>query len=77
MSDLTDADKVIADNESRVTIDLTAQQTQGNDSVTGGVDEMDNLDFLDATVDPIDLNTFQRVRRLEVVIEYEKSLNAM
>lgn len=78
MSDLTDADKVISDNESREMIDLTAQQTQGNaDSVTGGIDDMDDFDLLEATIDPMDLKTLDRVRKLEEDIEYEKSFIAM
>jgi hypothetical protein len=77
MSDLTDADKVVSDHESREMIDLTAQQTSGVDSATGGVDDMDDFDLLDATIDPMDLKTIERVRRLEEDIEYEKSFIAM
>jgi hypothetical protein len=77
MSDLTDADKVVSDNEAREMIDLTAQQTSGVDSATGGVDDMDDFDLLEATIDPMDLKTIDRVRRLEEDIEYEKSFIAM
>jgi hypothetical protein len=38
---------------------------------------MDDFDLLDATVDPMDLKTIERVRRLEEDIEYEKSFIAM
>lgn len=47
------------------------------DSSTGGVEEMDDFDLLDATIDPMDLKTIERVRILEEEIEYEKSFISM
>jgi hypothetical protein len=65
MSDLSEADKV-SDNENREMIDLTIEQTKGsNDATTGAIDDMDDFDLLDATIDPMDLKTIERVRLLE------------
>jgi hypothetical protein len=38
-----------------------------------GVSEMNDFDLLDATVDPSDLRTLERVRKLNCEIEYEKA----
>ena len=38
---------------------------------------MDDFDLLEATIDPMDLKTLDRVRKLEEDIEYEKSFIAM
>jgi len=42
-------------------IDLTSQQTQSGAENIGGLDEMDDFDLLEATVDPSDIKTLDRV----------------
>ena len=38
---------------------------------------MDDFDLLEATIDPMDLKTQERVRQLESEIEYEKAFIAV
>lgn len=81
MSDVSDAD--MSDKESlsgekkREVIDLTAQQAQSGAENIGGLDEMDDFDLLEATIDPMDIRTQERVRQLEEEIEYEKAFIAI
>ena len=54
----------------REVIDLKADQTQDQDD--GALDEMDDFDLLEATIDPDDIQTQRKVRQLEHEIELEK-----
>ena len=84
MADVSDADKSDQENNSllltekkREVIDLTAQQAQSGAENIGGLDEMDDFDLLEATIDPMDIKTQERVRQLEEEIEYEKAFIAI
>jgi len=37
----------------------------------GGLDEMDDFDLLDATIDPSDFKSLEKVKALELQLEYE------
>lgn len=53
---------------------MTAEQTRMGE--TGG-DDMDDMDLLDATIDPDDYYTVRKVVHLERQIQYEKTKIAM
>jgi len=53
-------------------IDLTREQTKAREDQ--GMVEMDDLDLLDATIDPMDIKTRIKVKRLEEEIESEKNM---
>jgi hypothetical protein len=42
----------------------------------GALDEMDDFDLLDATIDPTDIKSMMRVNQLEQEISYEKAFIA-
>ena len=50
-------------------VDLTIEQTQINDDE--GLEEMDDFDLLDASIDPTDVKSLERRHELEAEIEYE------
>lgn len=60
--------------EQKEHVDLTAEQTQLGEQ---GGDDMNEYDLLDATIDPDDYYTVQKVNRLERTIQYEKARIAM
>jgi hypothetical protein len=45
-------------------VDLTHLQTE-DASAKGGMDEMDEFDLLEATIDPMDLKTLDKVAKME------------
>lgn len=51
-------------------VDLTIEQTQMNEDE--GMEEMDDFDLLDATIDPTDVKSLERRHDLEAEIEYEQ-----
>ena len=51
-------------------VDLTIEQTKMEDD--DGMDEMDDFDLLDATIDPTDVKSLQRRHELETEIQYEQ-----
>ena len=55
---------------------MTSQQKIGGQDQEG-LDDMDDFDLLDATVDPKDVKTLQRVHKLNMEIEYEKNFISM
>lgn len=78
LDDLLDDKK---DSDARELVDLTSEQ-QGKTQVGGVegsnfVDDMDDFDLLEATIDPMDLKTLRRVEKLELEINREKSFIAM
>ncbi len=81
MADVSDADKsdqeTLQSEKKREVIDLTTQQAQSGAENIGGLDEMDDFDLLEATIDPMDIRTQERVRQLEEEIEYEKAFIAI
>ncbi len=50
-------------------IDLTVEQDQVNEDE--GMEEMDDFDLLDASIDPTDVKSLERRYELEAEIEYE------
>ncbi len=77
MADVREDEKsdaeVMNKDRSRELVDLTAQQAASGADNIGGLDEMDDFDLLDATIDPTDIKTLSRVRQLHMEIEYEKA----
>jgi len=67
----------------RELVDLTSEQqgkTTGEASGSGSgsmVDDLDEFDLLEATIDPMDLKTLKRVEKLTMEIEREKQFIAM
>ena len=61
----------------REVVDLTSEQAQSGAENIGGLDEMDDFDLLEATVDPKDIKTLDRVRNLNTEIMYEKQFIAI
>lgn len=51
-------------------VDLTVEQTQMQDE--DGIDDMDDFDLLDATIDPTDVKSLARRNELQREIEYEQ-----
>lgn len=51
---------------------MTTEQTSLNEE--DGLDEMDDFDLLDATIDPSDVKSLQKRRELEMEIESEEFL---
>lgn len=51
-------------------IDLTVEQDQVNEDE--GMEEMDDFDLLDASIDPTDVKSLERRYELEAEIEYEQ-----
>ena len=49
---------------------MTIEQTKMEDDE--GMDEMDDFDLLDATIDPTDVKSLARRHELELEIEYEQ-----
>ena len=70
----SDGEQISEEEGSREMVDLTHEQTAGGDDV---FDEFDDFDLLDANVDPMDLKTNERVRKLEAEITAEKQLIAI
>lgn len=62
-----EVDEYIA--KGRETVDLTIEQSNVNDDE--GLDDMDDFDLLDATIDPTDVQSLSKRRQLELEIEYE------
>jgi hypothetical protein len=66
MADVSDADKsdqeTLQSEKKREVIDLTTQQAQSGAENIGGLEEMDDFDLLEATIDPMDIRTQERVR---------------
>lgn len=54
----------------REKVDLTVEQTAVLEE--DGMDEMDDFDLLDATIDPTDVKSMERRNELEEEIEYEQ-----
>lgn len=77
MSDVDEADKEdyleemrAKKDRTRELIDLTTQQVNvGTDA--SGLKDMDDFDLLDATIDPTDVRSMERVKTLEEEIQYE------
>jgi hypothetical protein len=67
------------EGERREVVDLTQiQEEEGLDaSLKGGIDEMDEFDLLEATIDPNDLKTLGKVSALEEEIRLEKAFIAI
>jgi hypothetical protein len=67
------------EGERREVVDLThIQEEEGLDaSLKGGIDEMDEFDLLEATIDPNDLKTLGKVSALEEEIRLEKAFIAI
>jgi len=57
-------------DRSRELVDLTSQQVNVSTDASG-LKDMDDFDLLDATVDPTDVKSMERVKTLEEEIEYE------
>ena len=55
----------------REKVDLTIEQTSTVDG-DEGMDEMDDFDLLDATIDPQDIRSLEKRAELEAEIEYEQ-----
>ena len=55
----------------REKVDLTIEQTSTVDG-DDGLDEMDDFDLLDATIDPQDIKSLDKRSKLEQEIEYEQ-----
>jgi len=53
----------------REIVDLTVEQAKVEDDE--GMEEMDDFDLLDATLDPTDVKSMDRRQELELEIEYE------
>ena len=51
-------------------IDLTLEQTKSQE--VEGVDELDDIDLLDATIDPTDIKTLQKVAKLKAELRHEE-----
>jgi hypothetical protein len=60
----------------REIVDLTHMQTEES-GAKGGMEEMDEFDLLDATIDPMDLPTLEKVAKIETDIKLEKSFIAI
>jgi len=58
---------------SRELVDLTKQQAATGADNVGGLDEMDDFDLLDATIDPSDFRSQEKVRALELDLAYEQA----
>ena len=56
----------------RERVDLTIEQAKVEDDE--GMEEMDDFDLLDATLDPTDVKSLERRQELEEEIEYEQIL---
>ena len=70
ISDL-DEDEVDA-SYGREKVDLTVEQTSAVDG-DDALDEMDDFDLLDATIDPHDINSLMKRAKLETEIEFEQT----
>ena len=55
----------------REKVDLTAEQAKINDD--DGIDEMDDFDLLDATIDPTDVKSIAKRNMLELEIQNEET----
>lgn len=82
MSDFLDSDKSDVEvitkqvERNRELVDLTQEQVQQGAGDVGALDEMDDFDLLDATIDPTDVKSMLRVHQLKEEIQYEKSFIA-
>ena len=65
-----DDDSAEAATVGRDKVDLTLEQSKIDDE--DGLDEMDDFDLLDATIDPTDVKSLKRKIQLEEEIEYEQ-----
>lgn len=74
---LDSAEELTLKDRTRELVDLTQQQAESGSDNIGGLADMDDFDLLDATIDPTDVKTLDRVRQLNMEIEYEKSFIAM
>ncbi len=71
MSDFQDSDKSDSESitktvdRSRELVDLTSEQMQQGAGDVSALDEMDDFDLLDATIDPTDVKSMLRVHKLK------------
>ena len=65
-----DDDSAEAATVGRDKVDLRLEQSKIDDE--DGLDEMDDFDLLDATIDPTDVRSLKRKIQLEEEIEYEQ-----
>jgi hypothetical protein len=79
MSDVNDSDKsdfeilTKAEERNRELVDLTKEQVQKGTGDISALDEMDDFDLLDASIDPTDIKSMERVAKLQQEIAYEKA----
>lgn len=54
----------------RKAIDLTKQQSMGDDDE--GIEDLDDFDLLDATIDPNDVKSMEKVEKLKADLYFEE-----
>ena len=69
-SDMSEQELEELETYGREKVDLTLEQADLGDE--DGIDEMDDFDLLEATIDPTDVKSLQKKYDLEADIEYEQ-----
>ena len=62
--------KSLAAARSRQTVDLTKQQLQADEE--DGIDDLDDFDLLEATIDPNDVKSMEKVEKLKSDLYFEE-----
>lgn len=65
-------EEVKQESQKRDVVDLTVEQSDGKGTV-GNIEDMDDFDLLEATIDPNDAQSYMRVKMLERELEYEET----
>ena len=71
-SDMSSQEEEEYEAYGREKIDLTIEQTQSAEGEGDGIEDMDDFDLLEATIDPTDVKSMERRNQLEKEIAYEE-----